>query len=167
MKNKTHCTECDNKEAFELKPIARYQYKLSGLPNVFLKGVLQGTCPQCGAVSVSIPRPQQLSRVIRDVLIKKSGMLTGAEIRYLRKSIGFDQQQMADMLKVSRETISRMESDSVEPSDKMDLTIRLAVKDKERNADYSLIDLISAENLIKMDKGLNLEVKGTDWAIAA
>ena len=65
-----------------------YHFLDSGLPNVYLIGVTYWTCTECGAPWAEIPAPEQLMNVIGELIVMKPGMLTGQEIRFLRKRGG-------------------------------------------------------------------------------
>lgn len=65
-----------------------YHFLDSGLPNVYLIGVKYWICSECGAQSAEIPAPEQLMNVIGESVVMKPGILTGQEVRFLRKRAG-------------------------------------------------------------------------------
>jgi hypothetical protein len=58
-----------------------YRYDASGLSGIVLHGVQVSRCPQCGAEEVTIPRIEELHRVIARALIGKPTQLAAREIR--------------------------------------------------------------------------------------
>lgn len=88
-----------------------YHYTFSGLPNVYLSGITIYRCPDCPTVCPSIPRIEELHRVIAQALAEKPGRLQGSEIRFLRKNIGIPAKMIARILGLTPETYSRVENE--------------------------------------------------------
>ena len=63
-----------------------YQYKESGLDFVYLIGILQYKCV-CGETFVEIPRINELHLLIGKNIVCKKELLTGAEVKFLRKEL--------------------------------------------------------------------------------
>jgi hypothetical protein len=77
------CTKTLKKHtATHAKP---YRFLDSGLPNVYLIGVKYWVCGKCGAQSAEIPAPERLMNVVGESIVMKPRVLTGQEIRFLRK----------------------------------------------------------------------------------
>jgi len=89
-----------------------YSYTMSGLKNVFLVNIPIKTCsnPACSAESVVIPRIAVLHRLITQSLLKKPFLLSGSEIRFLRKEAGIAGKSLAAKLNVTPEYLSRVEN---------------------------------------------------------
>ena len=84
--NRHNCSEHFRpRRATRKKP---YHFLDSGLPNVYLVGVKYWTCRECGAQAAEIPAPEQLMDFIAEIIIMKPGLLTGPEIKFLRKRAG-------------------------------------------------------------------------------
>src|SRR5205809_6761575 len=66
-----------------------YRYRESGLNSVVLKDILVFHCTKCNAVVPEIPAAGVLHRVIALRLLWKKTLLTGGELRFLRKLIGY------------------------------------------------------------------------------
>src|SRR5687767_12141989 len=66
-----------------------HRYTESGLPNVTLADVEVRHCAKCGEHLVSIPRIEELHRVLALELIRQKSRLTGDEVRFLRKYLGW------------------------------------------------------------------------------
>ena len=101
-----------------------YHYKECGLPRVFLEGITIHQCG-CGAVNPEIPAISALHRYIGLELIQKKTLLSGEEIRYLRKLSGLDQGHLARVMDVAQETVSRWEKGKKPIGAKSDRQIRL------------------------------------------
>ncbi len=89
---------------------APYGYAESGLDNVFLCGIIVHRCPQCRAESPVIPKIGELHRVIARVLVHKPTLLTGKELRFLRKNEGFPATKFSTLLEVDPSHLSRIEN---------------------------------------------------------
>ena len=87
-----------------------YHYTESGL-DIVLYGVNQYKCKACGETFVSIPKIEELHLLIGQKLCCKKGLLTGKEIRFLRKELRMKAKEMAQALGVTPPTISRWEND--------------------------------------------------------
>lgn len=87
-----------------------YHYTESGLPGIYLKNVKWSECPTCRARTVALPRVGQLHRCIAWHVATKSSMLTGEEIVFLRKMLGKNQKQMAELLGLSQVVLNRWET---------------------------------------------------------
>jgi len=84
------------------------------LRNVFLVGITVLTCPQCKGESPVIPKIAQLHEVIARSLLTKPALLSGEEIRFLRKHAGVAQKAFADLLGMTQEHLSRVETGKTE-----------------------------------------------------
>jgi putative transcriptional regulator len=105
------CETCNRKMTRRRATVAHpYRYVLSGLPNVDLAGIVVWYCEPCGYELPEVPRVDELHRVIARILIGKRAALSGAEIRFLRKQVGFPANKFAALLGVSPEYLSRVET---------------------------------------------------------
>ena len=106
------CPSCGQAGARERR-VAEYDYKECGLPGVRLvASVLETSCAQCGQHSVHIPKEGQLLQVIAVELLTRPRALSGAELRFLRKSCRLSQAALADHLRKRRETVAEREAKS-------------------------------------------------------
>lgn len=101
-----------------------YQYTECGLSNVFLIGVLVFHC-DCGEIAVQLPATVALHRFIALSLIKKKTLLSGEELRFLRKHVNYSATELADMLATTKVSMSRWEN-GLPISKNMDRLLRLA-----------------------------------------
>jgi DNA-binding transcriptional regulator YiaG len=111
-----------------------YHFLDSGLPNVYLSGVKYWVCGKCGTQSAEIPAPEQLMNVIGESVVMKPGILTGQEIKFLRKRAGKRAADFAALINKTPEHFSKLETGALplqEPTDKLiRLTYGLLTQDK-------------------------------------
>jgi putative zinc finger/helix-turn-helix YgiT family protein len=111
-----------------------YHFLDSGLLNVYLIGVKYWICAKCGAQSAEIPAPEQLMNVIGECVVMKPGILTGQEIKFLRKRVGKKAADFAALINKTPEHFSKLETGTLplqEPTDKLiRLTYGLLSQDK-------------------------------------
>jgi transcriptional regulator with XRE-family HTH domain len=108
---------------------------LSGLKDVFLAGITLENCPKCRVELPIIPRIAELHAVIARAIVDKSTLLTGAELRYLRKWAGFPAKQFAALLGIDASHMSRVENGKTRhlgaPVDKLARAMAMAASDQE------------------------------------
>jgi putative transcriptional regulator len=117
------CSFCGNPDV-QMKAGQTYHFTESGLDNLYLVNVDTFHCPDCGADSVSIPQPKQLLERIGQYVVFSSGLLSGQEIRFLRKNLRIKINDFAKILRVSRVTVSRWENGQTKIPKTVDLLIR-------------------------------------------
>jgi transcriptional regulator with XRE-family HTH domain len=86
-----------------------FAYTLSGLP-VGLSGIRVCTCGVCGEEMPIIPRIEELHDLIAEMVCKKANLLTGDEIRFLRKHAGYPAKEFAQLLRMDASHLSRVEN---------------------------------------------------------
>lgn len=106
------CSMCENKKTLSKSHIT-VKYKECGLENVTLVGVGCFKCDQCGEEYMHYGDLEKLHSVIANVLLRKSDLLTGKEIRFLRKHLGYSGAMFARLIGYSHETISRIETNAL------------------------------------------------------
>ena len=116
------CPECGEK----LKKTRRiYHYKESGLDNVYLKDIDIYKCVECNAEMPAIPQIERLHGRIAAAIIRKNVPLSGKEIVFIRKHMELKAKDLAQMLNVSRVTVSRWETGAEDIGASNDKLIRL------------------------------------------
>jgi len=88
-----------------------YKYTECGLHSVYLKDILVFHCTHCNAVVPEIPAAGVLHRVIAQRIVGKKNLLTGDEVRFLRKLCGYSVNEFAAILGSSKSVVSRWEKD--------------------------------------------------------
>ena len=119
-----NCEKCQKEMKRRLAtPEKPYHYTLSGLKGLRLIGIEVFHCPGCVRESPIIPKIGQLHEAVARTLLKKEGLLTGDELRFLRKHMGVPSQALAELLGVDPSHLSRFENGAYEnlgaPTDKL------------------------------------------------
>jgi putative zinc finger/helix-turn-helix YgiT family protein len=114
------------------------RYDACGLPGVTLMGVEVSRCPQCGEYEVAIPQIDDLHKAIAYAVVRKTSRLNGAEIRYLRKYLGWSGADFARHMGMTPETISRWEAGSEPIGPTADRLLRLMVTTRGPVTEYPL-----------------------------
>src|SRR4051812_5661564 len=91
------CYECGGKMEGH---VGNYKYTECGLDSVNLVNVLVFNCSnhQCGAIAAEIPAMSELHRAIMFQVIQKETLLSGEEIRFLRKMAGLSGVELSELL---------------------------------------------------------------------
>lgn len=147
------CEECGGQMATERNAVIRYN--LGGLPHVVLQGVEVRKCESCGKEDIAIPRMAQLHHVLAMLLVKQPRMLAPNEIRFLRKHTGCSTGEFAQIIGVSRETVSRWETGAQPMGPVADRLLRVVVLTHERTEDYAAKDKQEAEAVMDLLESLN------------
>ncbi|MET0403737.1 MAG: type II TA system antitoxin MqsA family protein [Cystobacter sp.] len=115
-----------------------FLYTACGLDTVTLMNVEVHRCGECGEYEVDIPRIEQLHRLIAQEVADKEARLTPAEIRFLRKYLGFSGVDFAAVLDVTPETVSRWENGKKQMSPVSERALRLMVFVRAPITEYPL-----------------------------
>ena len=120
------CPACGSSKLKKTRP-RRYQYRVSGLDNVYLVGgVTRFECADCGEGYVQIEAEHQLMELMALGLLLKPAMLSGREMRFLRKASQFTQDELARRLGITRRAVIEREKKAT-PSLKADQELGLRV----------------------------------------
>jgi len=142
-------------------------YVESGLPNVMLLGLEFRTCPACGEEERVMPRLAELHRFIAEAVAEKTSRLTGSEVRYLRKHLGWSGEDFANVMGVRQETVSRWETEK-EPmgvvSERLLRLMALRLRPVESYPNERLADVAKGE---ASPIDLRLKPTGSSWKRAA
>ena len=138
-----------------------WRYDASGLPGITLLGVEVSRCKGCGEYEVAIPRIEALHKAIAQALIRKPAKLTPAEIRFLRKHLGWSGVEFGKAIGTTPETVSRWEAGATPMGLQADRLLRLMVAHLQPIADYGQEAIVAsavkdAENLratLTLDRG--------------
>jgi len=92
-------------------------------------------CPKCKEVVLRLDEARKLRERANDAYRKKYGLLSSNEIRSLRERIGLTQAELAQLLGLGQNTLSRWEAGRNVQSVAMDYLLRL-VRDLPGTLDY-------------------------------
>ena len=115
------CPECGQ---IMKRWVRDHRYVESGLSNVILKKIPVYECP-CGNEIAEIPAIERLHQKIAEILFRKPALLTGEEIRFLRKEMELKAVELAHLLGVNKVTVSRWENSATHIGVISDRLIRL------------------------------------------
>lgn len=137
-----------------------YQYKESGLDNVFLENVECCRCLSCGEENIHVLSMPNLHRLIGLRLIQKRSLLNGKEIRFLRKNMGLKANETAEIMGVDNATISRWESNTQRMSKPNDRFLRLVYSGMKEFSSDEVRHLIR-DRFKEIDSGIGSQ----EWTI--
>jgi putative zinc finger/helix-turn-helix YgiT family protein len=146
MKNKMECFECENPIPFKGRMIV-HKYKESGLDYVTLLGVEEFKCPQCGAIYFEVPKIKQLNTLIADMILQKDQTISGDEVRFLRKQLGYSTAQFGKLISYDPKSLSRIENGHQKITSTFDRLIRMAYASGKRDLNYNFHDLLLGEGV--------------------
>jgi len=99
------CYQCSYKGDLKEESVA---HMLDGL---FEVTATKAVCPQCGAEYTAFSAMEPMYEAIAQDLAHETRRLTSAELRWLRKYLGFSSDAFAEYLGVTRQTVSRWENE--------------------------------------------------------
>jgi len=162
------CVECGGKiHTIKDRP---YHYDESGL-DVVLYGITQFQCEDCGEDYVSLPNVERLHRAIGGFICsQRKALLTPAEIIFLRKDLHLKSKELAALLGVRPETVSRWERGKESIGETQDRLLRSIymnyASEKANNVIYHGVvqmftDLPRERTKIKTPQAI--ELNPSDW----
>ena len=154
---KIKCSRCGKPTH---KRIGNHRYKESGLDNVYLENIPLYEC-SCGISFPSIFRLSRLNELIALTLVEKPSLLSGNEIKFLRKNLRMPSKLFANKLGVGKTTLSKWENEAQNHSEGNDRLIR---------AIYIIEKGIKRQDQLKIQKHLesfSLKNSNTDYEIIA
>lgn len=146
-----NCTMCENKKNLK-KSNTTFKYKACGLDNVTLIGVVSYRCNECGEEYVSFGNLENLHNTIASVLLKKRDLLTGKEVRFLRKHLGYSGAMFSRLIGYGHEAISRIETGANPVTESFDRLVRFTVAAKLPDREYDLHDQLLNNSGTKMNR---------------
>lgn len=134
-----------------------YTYSECGLRSVILLNILVFHC-ECGAIVPEIPSPAVLHVSIAMTVLKKKTLLSGEEIRFVRKVAGYSATDLGKVIGMKNTSISHWETESKHIGKDADRLVRLAcfarMVERIAGSDCGLAENIS--RLARVTKNLNL-----------
>lgn len=147
-----------------------YHYTESGLDNVFLYGLTQTRCPECGEEVMTIPNIKGLHLAIGRSLVCKEEMLAGDEVRFLRKELRMKSKDMAAALSMKPETYSRWENEKQPVSSTCDKELRLiyilnTTEEEGRVLHRNIRDMMTTMAARPVSRPKKMELSAADWLV--
>ena len=130
------CDECGTKLIeWDSTPDEPYHFEMSGLKDVYLSGIKVLRCKKCKSNSPIIPRIVQLHDIIARTLVDQPELLSGDELRFLRKHAGLPANKFAALLEVDASHLSRVENGKTRslgrPADKLARVLAMEASEQE------------------------------------
>lgn len=92
-------------------------------------------CPKCGEVVLRLSDSRRLQEDAIAIYRKKHGLFSADEIRALRQRFGLTQSELARLLRLGANTISRWESGRNVQTEALEMLLRL-IRDLPGSIDY-------------------------------
>lgn len=147
-----------------------YHYTDCGLPNVFLRsGFIVREID--GEEAVAIHNLDGLHKVIGLDILHKAPILTGDEIRFLRKEMDLTQNSLGKIIGVSEDTVRGWETGRHAIPSPADKLLR-GLYSEQINGDGSLRELLKGigrldRKIAEDERQMNFEENEGDWQLAA
>ena len=93
--------------------------------DVLVPSALHLRCPACGETVLRFEDARRLSTDAIAIYRRKHGLLSADEIRAIRKSFGLTQRELARLLRLGSNTLSRWEAGRNVQTEAMDVLLRL------------------------------------------
>jgi putative zinc finger/helix-turn-helix YgiT family protein len=155
------CTKCDNKKS--LSPhIINLKYKTCGLDNVTVHDVTQYRCDRCGEEYLKLGDEKKLHEGIAEQLLAKKDPLTGQEVRFLRKFLGYNIQMFARLTGYDPASLSRIEHEKQPITQPFNNYIRSLVAYKIPNCRKDLHELWISKTGLPL-KRVDILPGGESW----
>lgn len=106
------------------KRVEEYHYQECGVTNVFLADIDVLECSSCGDRSPLIPNISDLHASIAESFALKPSLLTGAELRFIRKELKLSGREFSRLLGIDHTTLSRWENGKKSPGKPSDRLVR-------------------------------------------
>lgn len=152
------CVMCESQKEMKASVLKTHKFKECGLSNVVLHGVHVYKCDDCGEVYYNYGDIEKLHATIASLLIRKEGLLSGEEIKFLRKYLGYSGQYFAKIIGYDTSHLSRIENGKLAVAETFDRLVRFMVQEKIPDRNYNIQDLILSGKLLPI-KNLDLTTK--------
>ncbi|HHH30764.1 MAG TPA: hypothetical protein ENK57_20805 [Polyangiaceae bacterium] len=103
-----------------------------------LHGVEVSECPSCGDTQAEIPSVEQLHQLLAGMIASKREPLNGAEIRFLRKHLGWSGRTFARHFETDSTTVSKWENDKQTMDARAQLLLRVLARSGPLKTEYLL-----------------------------
>lgn len=125
------CHECgtmmrEQKATLKL-PVNGEHISVPGMPHL--------ACPKCGEIVLRFDEARRLHRQALEIYRRKYGLLSSVDIRAVRERLGLTQSELARLLRLGKNTLSRWEAGRNVQSASMDLLLRL-IRDVPGSVEY-------------------------------
>lgn len=105
----TDCIICDSPTA-TVEVLPEYDAQVIGMSVTIRNAALRHHCAACGFEGIEIPDSEDLEKAVALARLLDPAILTGPDIRFLRKACGMTAKRFAEALDCKPETLSRWEN---------------------------------------------------------
>lgn len=145
------CAHCESNKKLKEKTLKKYRYKECGLDNVTLSGIKEFSCSACGEIYHNFGNVEELHELIAYHLIQKNSVLSGKELKFLRKYLGYSGAVFSKLVGYESEHLSRLENGKATVQEVFDRLVRLLVSQKIPDREYDMQDLFLEGKLMKIE----------------
>lgn len=142
-----------------------YGHTECGLDTVTLVDVEVRRCAECGEHEVSVPRIEELHRLIAQQVALKKARLTPQEIRFLRKYLDFSEGAFVGALDATPETASWWEMGKEQVGPVAERVLRLMVLIRSPVEEYPLEWLAQMTSIEAVPLSVKFQVLRPHWKV--
>ena len=146
-----NCSDCNSKKKMKEKTLKKHRYKECGLNNIILSKIKEFSCEDCGNIYCNYGGIEKLHQIIARYLIRKDTTLSGKELKFLRKYLGYSGVVFSKLIGYEVEHLSRLENGKAIVQEVFDRLVRSLIIEKMPNRDYCLQDLFLEGKLMKIE----------------
>lgn len=84
-----------------------------GLSNARFSGLIMYDCKNCGETSIAIPKMSQLTSIMLEAVLNSPGILTGKQLKFLRKAAFLSPKTFAEIANTQEYVIKGHESSKI------------------------------------------------------
>ena len=104
------CNECKARSV-KRETVPEYRYDRMSIPVVLYNSVIREVCESCGEEAIEIPSMKGLIAAVAVSRVMRDQKLKGRELKFLRSALDKTSSEIAAMIDVTVETVSRWEND--------------------------------------------------------
>ncbi len=155
---------CENKKPLKRELVTK-KYIEGGLENVTLVNVERFHCPECGEEFFGYGNLEALHEKIAALFLQKKALLTGKEIRFIRKHLGYSGIKFAELVGYEPETVYRIEGGKNPVTPAFDRLIRFFAASKITDRNYDLHDLLASGKLRDFESIKLRHARSGEWKL--
>lgn len=156
------CPRCGHREHSKEKTPGR-AYRGSGLPRVRLHHTEVARCLNCGWLDDTFPDIAGLHDAIVRAVMAKRARLAPAEIRFLRKQLGWSGLELSIYMGSTPETVSRWENGRTPMGTTADRLLRLLVAVRLGDTEFSSTRFRMVARWPVRDTRIDIEWREGQW----
>ena len=123
MDNMEQCPICGGSE-FDVYE-EDHNLAVMGLPRVTVIGINVYTCRNCGESFRDYPMTRSFKELVVKSLVAVKRNLTGNELAYIRKALGYTAKKWASLIGVHNVTVSDWENEKAKPNKTAEMALRM------------------------------------------